>query len=106
MRGRFLTKAFNIEGYIMGLTKIALATAFALSTTMAFAQGGGAAANSAAIPENSGPATNTQGGVVGKTTDGKTMLNNEATTGTNTTNADVDRARTENPMTPKGPTTK
>jgi hypothetical protein len=95
----------NIQGYTMRLTKIALASAFALSTTTAFAQGGGAAANSAAIPENSGPATNA-GGVVGKTTDGKTMLNNEATTGTNTTNAAVDRARTENSMTPKGSTNK
>jgi hypothetical protein len=96
----------SIEGYIMRLTKIALATAFAISTTMAFAQGGGAAANSAAIPENSGPATNAQGGVVGKTTDGKTMLNNGATTGTHTTNAGVDRARTGNPATPKGSMTR
>ena len=90
----------------MRLTKIALAAAFALSSTMAFAQGGGAAANGAAIPENSGPATNAQGGVVGTTTDGKSTLNNEATTGANTTNPGMERARPEDRMAPKGPTTK
>jgi hypothetical protein len=90
----------------MRITKIVLAAAFALSSTVAFAQGGGAAASGAAVPETSGPATNAQGGVVGKTTEGTTKLNNGATTGTNTTNAGVERARPEDPMAPKGPTSK
>jgi hypothetical protein len=69
------------EETIMKLKTIALAGALALSSTLAFAQGGGNAASSAAMPENSGAATNAQGGVVGNTTDGKTTLNNGTTTG-------------------------
>src|SRR5271154_1503623 len=67
------TKSFLI-GYLdlqsrgnrpMKLKTIALASAFALSSTFAFAQGGGANGSGAAVPEKSGPAVNGGSGVVG-----------------------------------------
>ena len=63
----------------MKIKTLALAGALALSSTMAFAQGGGAASSGAAMPESSGPATNGQGDVVGNTTDGKTTMKNGTT---------------------------
>jgi hypothetical protein len=54
----------------MNLKTIALTTAFALSSTFALAQAGGAAG--AEVPETSGIATNAQGGVIGTTTNGVT----------------------------------
>ena len=59
---------------MMKITTIALATAFALSTTtLAFAQAGGAnGAGAANLPENSGAAVNGGGAVVGRTTNGVT----------------------------------
>jgi hypothetical protein len=68
----------RFEETTMKLKTIALAGALALSSTLAFAQGGGAASPGAATPENSGPATNAQGGAAGN---GKTHMNNGATTG-------------------------
>lgn len=56
----------------MKLKTIALASAFALSSTFALAQAGGANGSGATLPENSGTATNAQGGVVGTTTNGVT----------------------------------
>ena len=56
----------------MKITTIALATAFAMSGTLAFAQAGGASGAGAEVPEKSGAAANGQGGVVGATTNGTT----------------------------------
>jgi hypothetical protein len=59
----FLT---NKEETTMKLSTLALAGALAMSSTFALAQAGGAnGAGAAAIPENSGTATNAQGGAVG-----------------------------------------
>jgi hypothetical protein len=49
----------------MKLSTIALAGALAMSSTFALAQAGGANGSGATIPENSGTATNAQGGAVG-----------------------------------------
>jgi hypothetical protein len=49
----------------MKIKTIVLATAFALSSTFALAQAGGANSG-ATVPEKSGAATNAQGGAVGK----------------------------------------
>ena len=62
----------------MNFKTIALATAFALSSTFALAQAGGAGAE---VPEKSGAATNAQGGVVGTTTNRTTMSNGTSGTG-------------------------
>jgi hypothetical protein len=56
----------------MNLKTIALTTAFALSSTFALAQAGGAGGAGAEVPETSGIATNAQGGVIGTTTNGVT----------------------------------
>ena len=67
----------------MNSKTIALAGVLVLSSTLSFAQGGGNAASSPAMPENTGAAANIQGGVVGNTADGKTTLNTGTTTGKN-----------------------
>jgi hypothetical protein len=66
----------------MNFKTIALATAFALSSTFALAQAGGAGGAGAEVPEKSGTATNAQGGVVGTTTNGATMTNGTSGVGT------------------------
>jgi hypothetical protein len=83
LSGDFHGGAYPMRKRPMKLKTIALAGALALSSTLAFAQGGGAASSGAATPENSGAATNAQGGVVGNTTNGKTNMNNGTTTGMN-----------------------
>jgi hypothetical protein len=67
----------------MKLKTIALATAFAVSSTFALAQAGGSGSG-AQVPEKSGAAVNGGSGVVGTTTDGRTTPTpmNGATTGT------------------------
>ena len=56
----------------MKIKTIALATAFALTSTFALAQAGGASGAGSTVPEKSGTAVNGQGGVVGSTTNGTT----------------------------------
>jgi hypothetical protein len=75
----------------MKLRTITLAGALALSSTLAFAQGGGNAAAGAALPESSGAATNTQGGAIGNTTGGNTRLNQGTTTGMNGAKPDASK---------------
>jgi hypothetical protein len=66
----------------MQLKTIALATAFALTNSLAFAQAGGGNATGAQVPETSGTAVNGSGGAVGTVDQGR-MMNREprATTG-------------------------
>jgi hypothetical protein len=63
----------------MNFKTIALATAFALSSTFVLAQAGGAGGAGAEVPEKTGTAANAQGGVVGTTTNGATMTNGTGT---------------------------
>jgi hypothetical protein len=63
----------------MTFRTIALATAFALSSTFALAQAGGAGGAGAEVPEKSGTAANAQGGVVGATTNGTTITKGTGT---------------------------
>jgi hypothetical protein len=81
----------------MKLKTIALATAFALSSTFALAQAGGANGAGAALPENSGAAVNGQGGVVGN------GPMDHRTTGMNRENRPMDSGNPNGD--PGGPTT-
>ena len=59
----------------MKLSTIALAAALTMTSTVVFAQAGGAApGGAAAIPENSGTATNAQGGAIGSVNPGTTGM--------------------------------
>jgi len=63
------------------MSPLALATVFALSTSVAFAQVGGGNAAGATVPENSGTAVNGGGGAVGNVENGRTTRTPETTTG-------------------------
>jgi hypothetical protein len=65
----------------MQFRTIVLATALALSTSVAFAQAGGGNAAGASVPENSGTAVNGQGGAVGTVDNGRMTRSPEGTTG-------------------------
>jgi hypothetical protein len=65
----------------MQFRTIALATVFALSTSVAFAQAGGGNAAGATVPENSGTAVNGGGGAVGNVENGRMTRTPEMTTG-------------------------
>ena len=65
----------------MQFRAIALATVFALSSSVAFAQAGGGNATGATIPENSGTAVNGSGGAVGNVENGRMTRTPDATTG-------------------------
>jgi hypothetical protein len=70
---------------------IALATALAMTSSLAFAQAGGGNAAGAAMPESSGTAVNGNGGAVGAVNNGR--VTREGTTGMS------------QPNNPSGPTT-
>jgi hypothetical protein len=74
----------------MILRTIALATALALTSSLAFAQAGGGNAAGATVPETSGTAVNGNGGAVGTVNNGR--MTREGTTGMSQPN-------------PSGPTT-
>jgi hypothetical protein len=65
----------------MQFRTIILATVFALSTSMAFAQAGGGNATGATVPENSGTAVNGSGGAVGNVENGRMTRTPDTTTG-------------------------
>jgi hypothetical protein len=67
----------------MKFKTITLATAFALTSSVAFAQLGGGNAAGAEVPENSGTAVNGSGGAVGTVNNGRITPNRpaEVTTG-------------------------
>jgi hypothetical protein len=65
----------------MEFRTIALATVFALSSAVAFAQAGGGNATGATVPENSGTAVNGSGGAVGNVENGRMTRTPETTTG-------------------------
>jgi hypothetical protein len=65
----------------MQLKTIALATAFALSSSLVFAQAGGGNAAGAQVPETSGTAVNGSGGAVGTAGNGRMNSAPETTTG-------------------------
>ena len=65
----------------MKCSTIALATAIAMTSSLAFAQAGGGAATGAAVPETSGTAVNSGGGAVGTVDRGRIVDAPGATTG-------------------------
>jgi hypothetical protein len=88
----------------MKLTTIALATAFALSSTFALAQAG--TGSGATVPEKSGASVNGGGGVVGETgkpSDDAAMQKSQGTTGTSRQPSAAGDASTSGAGTAAGP---